>query len=114
MTGLDFIAAGVTAKVGPDGLYVAVGPAGRSDLLEALRFEVLTRIDMVGDADGVPRLHRDLYRCDTCGDRIGHERKPAEPCPLCPDRCRTVATGLCLICLLARSKALRARREREK
>jgi DNA-directed RNA polymerase subunit RPC12/RpoP len=114
MTGLDFIAAGVTLARQPDGLYLPAGPSDRADLLEDLRFEVLCRLELVGDGDSIPRHHQQAYHCDTCGDRIGHDkRRPDTPCPLCPDRCLRAATGLCMLCVLARSKALRERRKRE-
>lgn len=113
MTGLELMAAGVTLARQADGLYLPAGPSDRADLHEALRFEVLIRLELVGDADGVPRNHDQPYHCDTCGDRIGHDKRGDVKCPLCPDRCRNTATGLCMLCVLARSKALRERRKRE-
>lgn len=112
MTGLEFLAAGVAFERTSDGLQVR-GPAGRSDLLDQLRFEIATRLDLVA-ADGIRWVQRP-YLCDACGDQIGHDLRGR--CVLCelrgPDGkklCRFVFGGFCDLCALARQKVLRERR----
>lgn len=89
MTGRDFLAAGVTVRRTPGGLEV-LGPAGRGDLLEELRFEVVTRLELVGDGPSIPRLVNLPDACDVCGDDLGNGRG-----------------GMCVLCELARDKRLR-------
>lgn len=110
MIGLDFLAAGVTIEAQPGGGYRVAGPPDRRDLLDELRFEVATRVELVGSEQRLPRgeYQSELYRCDFCGDQIGHDRRGK--CVLCPDRCRRQSGGMCILCALARDKALRSRK----
>lgn len=109
MTALDFIAAGVVIEAQRGGGYRVAGPPELRALLDELRFEVSTRLGLVGDEDYLPKgdYRTQAYRCDYCGDPIGHDRKGK--CVLCPDRCRRQTSGMCDLCALARHKALKAR-----
>lgn len=112
MTGLEFLAADVRFELPATGACRFSCPEDRRDLVDELRFEVATRVELVGDEDRIPRHHRAAYICETCGDPIGHDRRGK--CVLCPDRCVKQATGLCVLCVMARDKALRLRKERER
>ncbi|WP_438026347.1 hypothetical protein [Sorangium sp. So ce233] len=110
MTGLEFIAAGVAFERDGDGLHVK-GPAGRAELLYQLRFEVVTRIELV--KGGRIRWVRKPHCCDVCGDQIGHDLNGR--CVLCDMTspatgkrlCRSTFGGMCELCVLARQKVLR-------
>jgi hypothetical protein len=109
MTALEFVAAGVVIQAQRGGGYRVDGPVDKRELLDELRFEVATRVELVGDGDYLPKgdYRAQAYRCDFCGDPIGHDRKGS--CVLCPDRCRRQIGGMCDLCALARHKALKAR-----
>lgn len=116
MTALEFLAAGVVFERAPEGLRVR-GPAHGEELLDQLRFEVATRIELL-KGDRV-RWVRRPHCCDVCGDQIGHDLKGR--CVLCEMRdpdggklCRFVFGGMCDLCVLARQKALRERRAQER
>lgn len=114
MTGLEFLAAGLSLKVEGGGRLVPLGPKGETKLLNRLRFEIATRIPLVGDGQTYPLTRRDarppLWCCDVCGDQIGHGREGS--CPLCgmltekgESRCSLRTSGTCVLCTLARQKA---------
>lgn len=107
MTALEFLAAGVVIELQKGGGYKLSGPVGRPDLLDELRFQIATRLELVGDAQRIPRGNPRAYCCDLCGDPIGHDRRG--DCVLCKTTvpCRTQYSGLCLLCSLARDKKLR-------
>ena len=100
VTGLEFLAAGVTVRPGEGGWLRVLGPTGASDLMEQMRFEILVRKEIVAKREIVTR---ERYRCELCGDQIGHDRHGT--CPLCPTReCRTQSGGWCMLCVIARTR----------
>jgi hypothetical protein len=114
MTGLEFLANGIVLEPAPGGALRVKGPAGRADLLDQLRFEITTRLELVGDGDGFGPTTRTPWGCDVCGDQIGHPRDSS--CPLCgilteagESRCSLQFGGTCVLCILARQKAVHAR-----
>lgn len=115
MTGLDFLASGVTTAI-EKGRLVIHGPAGCAELLESMRFEVLTRVELVGGAERFKASNRAPYCCDHCGDPVGHSTPGDGSCPLCGQlgadgrpRCSRQHGGSCLLCILARQKAVESR-----
>jgi hypothetical protein len=111
MNALDFIAAGVVIEPKKGGGFRIEGPPERKDLLEELRFEVATRLELVGDEARLPQGNPRAYCCDLCGDPIGHDRRGE--CVLCPKGlCRRQYSGLCLLCSLARDKKIREAQSR--
>mgnify|MGYP000877982537 CR=1 FL=1 len=107
MTGLHFLAAGVRITLSRDSLdYVVEGPVDRPELARELAWEVSTRLDLVGTSPTLPPGTQREWCCDLCGDAIGHGPREGS-CPLCPDRCMRAVHGLCVLCALARRKALR-------
>lgn len=93
-TWLDFQEAGFGIERGRHEPRL-IGPAG-SRLLEDLRFEIATRLELVGDG---PQFA--TYRAPSMSMTCAH----------CGDPTRNF--GTCGLCELARSKALRARAARE-
>lgn len=94
-TWLDFEEAGFAIERSPRDYPKLVGPES-SPLLEDLRFEIASRLELVGD-----------------GDMFATYRAPSKSmtCAHCGDRARNF--GTCGLCELARAKALRARAARE-
>jgi hypothetical protein len=108
MIGLDFISAGLRVDMRTGSAFKVYGPPGSAELLEALRFELLLRAELVESEPGKapPIVREERYRCELCGDQIGHGRDGS--CVLCPDRqCSAQSGGWCLLCVLARDKFLR-------
>jgi hypothetical protein len=106
LTGLDFLARGVTFNR-KAGRIVVLGPSGSAELLEQLRHEVARRVDLVASCDR-PKSRSD-HHCDQCGDLVGHGAEGF--CPLCGllddrgrARCRRQAGGFCELCAVARQK----------
>lgn len=115
MTGLELEAKGLFFRVEKGGGLRAEGPA---PVLKRLDFEVSMRIELVGDGQTYATTKRTPWGCDVCGDQIGHARGGS--CPLCglrtedgKSRCSFVYGGTCGLCVLARQRALAARRARE-
>lgn len=108
MTALEFIALG-GAFAWVDTRLVIRGPAGREDILRRLRFEVRTRVKLVGAGQRFAVVEPRDWCCDVCGDVIGCAKPGSGSCPLCAvpgATCRRVCYGTCELCIYARRTAI--------
>lgn len=94
-TAVDFMAAGIVFE-SSGGHRTARGPAGRPDLVEALRAEIERR---------VPRFYGDIQLVRDQISRLLGAPPRCDFCELCADRMENGRGGVCSLCGIACQKA---------